>query len=64
MPELLQRVMRVSPAAHFVRLRAILALRGAGLDLVWHHFAGPSGSGAWPSPLPSPDSTTVSLTRL
>jgi ABC-2 type transport system permease protein len=46
MPELLQRVMLVSPATHFVAFVQSVVFRGAGLDLVWPHLAATLGLGA------------------
>ena len=39
MPELLQRVMLVSPTTHFVAFVKSVVFRGAGFDLVWPHLA-------------------------
>jgi ABC-2 type transport system permease protein len=46
MPELLQRVMLVSPTTHFVAFTQSVVFRGAGLDLVWSHLAATFGLGA------------------
>jgi ABC-2 type transport system permease protein len=46
MPELLQRVMLVSPTTHFVAFTQSVVFRGAGLDLVWPHLAATFGLGA------------------
>ncbi|HSO82915.1 ABC transporter permease [Thiocapsa sp.] len=46
MPELLQRVMLVSPTTHFVAFIQSVVFRGAGLDLVWPHLAATLGLGA------------------
>ena len=58
MPELLQRVMRVSPTTHFVAFVQSVVFRGAGLDLVWSPFgrdpwAGGPGLRCSPRPLPA-----------
>lgn len=39
MPEALQRIMLLSPSTHFVSFSQAVLYRGAGLDIVWHHFA-------------------------
>jgi ABC-2 type transport system permease protein len=39
MPETLQRIMLLSPSTHFVSFSQAVLYRGAGLDIVWHHFA-------------------------
>jgi ABC-2 type transport system permease protein len=46
MPELLQRMMLVSPTTHFVAFTQAVIFRGAGLDLVWSHLAATFGLGA------------------
>jgi ABC-2 type transport system permease protein len=46
MPELLQRLMLVSPTTHFVAFVQSVVFRGAGLDLVWPHLAAILGLGA------------------
>jgi ABC-2 type transport system permease protein len=46
MPELLQRVMLLSPTTHFVAFVQSVVFRGAGLDLVWPHLAATFGLGA------------------
>ena len=46
MPELLQKVMLVSPTTHFVALVQGVVFRGAGFDLVWHHFLVTAAIGA------------------
>lgn len=46
MPELLQRVMLISPTTHFVAFVQSVIFRGAGLDLVWPHLAATFGLGA------------------
>jgi ABC-2 type transport system permease protein len=46
MPELLQRVMLVSPTTHFVAFIQSVVFRGAGFDLVWTHLAATLGLGA------------------
>ncbi len=45
MPELLQKVMLVSPTTHFVAFVQGVVFRGAGFDLVWHHFLVTAGIG-------------------
>jgi ABC-2 type transport system permease protein len=65
MPELLQRVMLVSPTTHFVAFVQSVVFRGAGLDLVWTHLAATLGLGvlAFAAAL-ARFRQTVSLTRL
>ena len=65
MPELLQRVMRVSPTTHFVAFVQSVVFRGAGLELVWTHLAATLGLGilAFAAAL-ARFRQTVSLTRL
>ncbi|MFZ1679540.1 MAG: ABC transporter permease, partial [Rhizobiaceae bacterium] len=65
MPELLQRVMLVSPTTHFVAYVQSVVFRGAGLDLVWPHLAATLGLGilAFAAAL-ARFRQTVSLTRL
>ena len=65
MPELLQRVMRVSPTTHFVAFVQSVVFRGAGLNLVWSHLAATLGLGglAFAAAL-ARFRQTVSLTRL
>jgi ABC-2 type transport system permease protein len=46
MPELLQRIMLVSPTTHFVAFSQAVVFRGAGLDLVWSHLAATAAIGA------------------
>jgi ABC-2 type transport system permease protein len=46
MPELMQRVMLVSPTTHFVAFVQSVVFRGAGLDLVWSHLTATLGLGA------------------
>jgi ABC-2 type transport system permease protein len=65
MPELLQRVMLLSPTTHFVAFVQSVGFRGAGLDLVWPHLAATLGLGilAFTAAL-ARFRQTVSLTRL
>jgi len=65
MPELLQRVMLLSPTTHFVAFVQSVVFRGAGLDLVWPHLAATLGLGilAFTAAL-ARFRQTVSLTRL
>ncbi|MFB1489111.1 MULTISPECIES: ABC transporter permease [unclassified Thiocapsa] len=65
MPELLQRVMLVSPTTHFVAFVQSVVFRGAGLDLVWPHLAATLGLGvlAFAAAL-ARFRQTVSLSRL
>ncbi len=65
MPELLQRVMLVSPTTHFVAFVQSVVFRGARLDLVWPHLAATLGLGilAFAAALLR-FRQTVSLTRL
>jgi ABC-2 type transport system permease protein len=65
MPEVLQRVMLVSPTTHFVSFVQAVVFRGAGLDLVWPHLAATLGLGvlAFSFAL-ARFRQTVSLTRL
>ena len=65
MPELLQRVMRISPTTHFVAYVQSVVFRGAGLELVWPHLAATLGLGilAFAAAL-ARFRQTVSLTRL
>ncbi len=46
MPELLQRIMLVSPTTHFVAFAQAVAFRGAGFAIVWPHLAATAGIGA------------------
>ena len=46
MPELLQRVMLVSPTTHFVAFIQSVVFRGAGIDLVWPQLAATLGLGS------------------
>jgi ABC-2 type transport system permease protein len=46
MPELLQRVMLVSPTTHFVAFSQAVLFRGAGLDAVWQPLLATAGIGA------------------
>lgn len=65
MPELLQRVMQVSPTTHFVAFVKSVVFRGAGFDLVWPHLAAILAIGvvAFAAAL-ARFRQTVSLTRL
>lgn len=65
MPELLQRVMLVSPTTHFVAFVKSVVFRGAGFDLVWPHLAAILAIGvvAFAAAL-ARFRQTVSLTRL
>ena len=65
MPELLQRVMMVSPTTHFVAFVKSVVFRGAGFDLVWPHLAAILAIGvvAFAAAL-ARFRQTVSLTRL
>jgi ABC-2 type transport system permease protein len=65
MPELLQRVMLLSPTTHFVAFVQSVGFRGAGLDLIWSHLAATLGLGilAFTAAL-ARFRQTVSLTRL
>ena len=45
MPELLQKVMLASPTTHFVAFVQGVIFRGAGIELVWHHFLITAGIG-------------------
>lgn len=65
MPELLQRVMMVSPTTHFVAFVKSVVFRGAGFDLVWPHLAAILAIGvvAFTAAL-ARFRQTVSLTRL
>jgi ABC-2 type transport system permease protein len=65
MPELLQRVMLVSPTTHFVAFVKSVVFRGAGFDLVWPHLAAILAIGvvAFTAAL-ARFRQTVSLTRL
>jgi ABC-2 type transport system permease protein len=38
MPEVLQRVMQLSPSTHFVSFAQAILYRGAGFDVVWREF--------------------------
>jgi ABC-2 type transport system permease protein len=46
MPELLQRVMLVSPTTHFVAFSQAVLFRGAGLEAVWQPLLATAGIGA------------------
>jgi ABC-2 type transport system permease protein len=46
MPELLQRIMWVSPATHFVALSQSVLFRGAGIETVWPQLLATAGIGA------------------
>ena len=65
MPELLQRVMMVSPTTHFVAFVKSVVFRGAGFDLVWPNLAAILAIGvvAFAAAL-ARFRQTVSLTRL
>jgi ABC-2 type transport system permease protein len=65
MPELLQRVMLVSPTTHFVAFVKSVVFRGAGFDLVWPNLAAILAIGvvAFTAAL-ARFRQTVSLTRL
>ena len=65
MPEILQRIMLVSPTTHFVAFSQAVVFRGAGLDLVWPQLVGTAliGGLAFIGAL-ARFRTTVSLTRL
>ncbi len=65
MPELLQRVMLISPTTHFVAFVQSLVFRGAGLDLIWPPLAATLGLGvlAFAAAL-ARFRRTVSITRL
>lgn len=65
MPDLLQRVMLVSPTTHFVAFVKSVVFRGAGFDLVWPHLAAILAIGvvAFAAAL-ARFRQTVSLTRL
>lgn len=65
MPELLQRVMLLSPTTHFVAFVQSVLFRGAGLGLVWPQLAATLGLGvlAFVAAL-ARFRETVSLTRL
>lgn len=45
MPELLQRVMQISPTTHFVAVSQTILYRGAGLEAMWPHLAAVAGIG-------------------
>ena len=65
MPEVLQRVMLISPTTHIVAYMQSLVFRGAGLDLVWHPLAATLGLGVMAFLLAlARFRQTVSLTRL
>jgi len=65
MPELLQRLMLLSPTTHFVAFVQSVLFRGAGLGLVWPQLAATLGLGvlAFAAAL-ARFRETVSLTRL
>jgi ABC-2 type transport system permease protein len=65
MPELLQRIMLVSPTTHFVAFSQGVVFRGAGPSLVWSHLAAMGGIGilAFAAAL-NRFRRTVTLTRL
>ena len=46
MPELLQRIMLVSPTTHFVAFSQSVVFRGAGIEVVWPHLLATAGIGA------------------
>ncbi len=46
MPELLQRVMLVSPTTHFVAFSQAVLFRGAGIEAVWQPLLATAGIGA------------------
>lgn len=46
MPELLQSIMQAVPSMHFVKIAQAILSRGAGIDIVWPHFAVVTGVGA------------------
>jgi ABC-2 type transport system permease protein len=46
MPELLQRVMLVSPTTHFVAVSQAVLFRGAGIAVVWPQLLATAGIGA------------------
>jgi ABC-2 type transport system permease protein len=46
MPELLQRLMLVSPTTHFVAFCQALVFRGAGIDIVWPQLVATAAMGA------------------
>ncbi len=46
MPEILQRIMLVSPTTHFVAFAQAVAFRGAGLGIVWPELAATAAIGA------------------
>jgi ABC-2 type transport system permease protein len=65
MPELLQRIMLVSPTTHFVAFSQGVIFRGAGMALLWPHLlaTGCIGVLAFLAAL-ARFRRTVSLTRL
>jgi len=65
MPEILQRIMLVSPTTHFVAFSQAVVFRGAGLDLVWPQLVGTAviGGLAFLGAL-ARFRRTISLTRL
>jgi ABC-2 type transport system permease protein len=65
MPDLLQRLMLLSPTTHIVAYMQSLVFRGAGLELIWHHLAATLGLGILAFTLAlARFRQTVSLTRL
>jgi ABC-2 type transport system permease protein len=46
MPEPVQAVMLAAPTTHFVALAQAILYRGAGLAMVWQHFAALAAIGA------------------
>jgi len=65
MPEVLQRLMLISPTTHFVAYVQSLVFRGAGIDLLWHHLAATLGLGVLAFGLAlARFRQTVSLSRL
>ncbi|MCG6895810.1 MAG: ABC transporter permease [Thiocapsa sp.] len=65
MPDLLRRLMLISPTTHFVAFVQSVVFRGAGLELVWPHLAATLGLGALAFAIAlARFRQTVSLTRL
>ena len=65
MPEVLQRVMLISPTTHIVAYMQSLVFRGAGLELIWRPLAATLGLGVMAFLLAlARFRQTVSLTRL
>ncbi|MCE1274954.1 MAG: ABC transporter permease, partial [Chlorobiales bacterium] len=46
MPDIVQRIMLVSPTTYFVKFSQSILYRGAGLDVVWPDFAAVAAIGA------------------